>query len=65
MGEIPLAPIIRIMRKANIDRVSDDAADALREILEDKAVEISERAAKFAKHAGRVTIKSEDIRLAK
>lgn len=65
MSEIPLAPIIRIMKKANIDRVSDEAAMTLRDVLEEKAVEISERAALLAKHAGRVTIKEEDVKLAK
>jgi len=65
MAEIPVAPLFRILKKANIDRVSDGAAEALRDILEEKAIEISERAAKLAKHAGRVTIKADDIRLAK
>ncbi|MBU0761487.1 MAG: histone family protein [Candidatus Altiarchaeota archaeon] len=65
MAEIPLAPLIRILKRTNIDRVSDDAAAELRNILEEYAVEVSERASKLAKHAGRVTIKAEDIRLAK
>ncbi len=65
MAEIPVAPIFRILKNANIDRVSDDAAEALRDVLEETAQEIAERAAKMAKHAGRVTIKAEDIRLAK
>ena len=65
MPEIPVAPMVRILRKANIDRVSDDAAVALRDILEDYALEIGERAAKLARHAGRVTVKAEDVKLAK
>jgi histone H3/H4 len=65
MAEIPVAPVSRILRKANIDRVSDDAAVALRDVLEEYAQEVAERASKMAKHAGRVTIKAEDIRLAK
>jgi DNA-binding protein len=65
MGDIPIAPVARILKRANIDRVSDEAAEALRDMLEDYAVEISERAAKLAKHAGRVTVKADDIRLAK
>jgi DNA-binding protein len=65
MAEIPLAPVVRILKKANIDRVSDEAAKELRNVLEEYAVEVSERASKLAKHAGRVTIKAQDIRLAK
>jgi len=65
MAEIPVAPFVRILRKANIERVSDDAAQALRDLVEEYALEIGERAAKLAKHAGRVTVKADDIRLAK
>ena len=65
MADIPVAPIFRILKKANIDRVSDEAAMTLRDILEEHALEIAERAAKLAKHAGRVTLKADDIRLAK
>ncbi|MFH1054896.1 MAG: histone family protein [Candidatus Altiarchaeota archaeon] len=65
MAELPVAPLVRILKKANIDRVSDDAAEALRDVLEEYAMTVAERAAKLAKHAGRVTVKAEDIRLAK
>ena len=66
MGErlIPLAAMERIMKEAGADRVSDDAKIALKEIIEEKAVEISTRAAKFATHAGRKTVKENDIKLA-
>ncbi|HEX54533.1 MAG: histone [Candidatus Altiarchaeales archaeon] len=66
MAELPLAPIERIIRRSGGDiRVSEDATMALRDILEEKAVEIAERAAKLARHAGRKTIKASDIKLAK
>jgi len=65
MAEIPIAPIVRLLKKANIDRVGDDAAEELRNVLEEYALEIAERAAKLANHAGRVTVKAEDIKLAK
>jgi histone H3/H4 len=66
MGErlIPLAAMEKIMRNAGAERVSDDAKAALKALIEEKAVEISERAVKFANHAGRKTIKSGDIKLA-
>jgi histone H3/H4 len=65
MAEIPVAPMVRILKKANIDRVGDDAAVALRDVLEEYGLEVAERAAQLAKHAGRVTVKAEDIRLAR
>ena len=65
MADIPLAPVERILRKVNIERVGDDAVVALRDILEEYAMEVGERAAKLSKHAGRVTLKADDIKLAK
>lgn len=52
------------MRESGGIRVSDDAKAALAEILEQKALEISAEAKKFAEHAGRKTITEKDIRLA-
>jgi histone H3/H4 len=65
MGELPLAPLERIMRNAGADRVSEDAVIALAEIIEDVAEELSEDAIAIAKHAGRKTIMAEDLRLAR
>jgi len=64
MAELPLAPIDRLIRKAGAERVSEEAAKALRDILEEKAIEIAKRANDLALHAGRKTIKVEDIKLA-
>ena len=66
MGErlIPLAAMEKIMKESGADRVSDDAKVALKELIEAKAAEISTRAAKFATHAGRKTVKADDIKLA-
>ncbi len=65
MSEIPLAPIERVLRKVNIDRVGEDAVVELRDMIEEYALQVGERAAKLAKHAGRVTLKADDIKLAK
>ena len=54
----------KIMREAGALRVSDDAKEALAEVLEQKAKEISLEAKKLAEHAGRKTITEKDIRLA-
>jgi histone H3/H4 len=54
----------RIMKKSGADRVSDDAADELRKVVEEVAERIAKQAVDLSVHAGRKTIKPEDIRLA-
>ncbi len=54
----------RLMRKAGAERVSDEASEALREVLETLALEISRDAIALAKHAGRKTVNSDDIKMA-
>jgi len=54
----------KIIREAGALRVSDDAKEALADVLEQKALEISMEAKKFAEHAGRKTVTEKDIRLA-
>mgnify|MGYP006302661927 CR=1 FL=1 len=61
---LPLASMERILKKAGAQRVSEEAKVALRQVLEDISMEIGEEANKLAAHAGRKTIKAEDIRLA-
>jgi DNA-binding protein len=62
---LPLAPMEKLLKKGNPDlRISDPAKEALREYLEDKAVDLAKIAAEFSLHAGRKTIKAEDVRLA-
>jgi histone H3/H4 len=54
----------RVIRTAGGDRVADSAAKELSWTLEDLSFRISKTAIGFAAHAGRNTIKAEDIRLA-
>ncbi len=61
---VPLAAMEKIMKNSGAARVSDDAKVALKALVEEKAEEIASRALKFALHAGRKTIKAEDIKLA-
>ena len=62
---LPLAAMGRIMKQVGANRVSDSAKKALAEVLQEFGINLSEKAWKFAQHAGRTTIKSEDIILAK
>ena len=64
MGELPLAAVDRIIRKAGAERVSEDAAAALAEVLEEKGVAIGKQAVSLAEHANRKTITDADVRLA-
>tara|TARA_Y100000310_G_C20434469_1_gene693068 strand:+ start:254 stop:460 length:207 start_codon:yes stop_codon:yes gene_type:complete len=61
---LPLAAMEKILKKVGAERVADNAKIAMRDVLEEIAEEISSQATKLAIHAGRKTVKSEDIRLA-
>jgi histone H3/H4 len=62
--EMSLAPLHRLIKKAGAYRVSETAADELRGVLEDLAVQIAREAMDYCVHAGRKTVKKEDIELA-
>jgi histone H3/H4 len=64
MGDIPIAPIGRIIKNAGGQRVSEDAEIALDKVLEEWAEDVSRQAVKLAKHAGRKTVNASDIELA-
>ncbi len=63
-NSISLSAMEKLMKKAGADRVSEEAKDELRKTLEEKAEEITKAAIRFSRHAGRKTIKAEDIKLA-
>lgn len=62
---IPLAAMEKLMKQAGAERVSEEAKAALSEVLEDQGLKIAQTAMKYAIHAGRKTIKLEDIKLAR
>ena len=62
--ELGLAAMYRIIKKSGGERVSEEAADQLRRILEEIAAKVSNQAVDLSVHAGRKTIKAEDIQLA-
>ena len=63
-GELSTAAVRRLIEKAGADRVGDDAVEELGKIIEDYAVQVSKEATALAKHAGRKTVKADDIKLA-
>jgi histone H3/H4 len=63
--QLPLASVDKLIRKAGAYRVSKDAAEELASYLEDIATEVAEEAITLTEHAGRKTVKSEDVKLAK
>ncbi len=62
---IAAAPMVDILKQAGAERVGDDAARALSEVLMEVGSEVAKEAVKMANHAGRKTIKREDIQLAR
>jgi len=62
--ELGLAAVYRLIKKGGAERVSDEAAEELRIILEEIAVKIAQQAVELAMHAGRKTVRASDIRLA-
>jgi histone H3/H4 len=52
------------MRKAGAERISEDAKQRLRTAVEELGDEIAEDSDRAAEHAGRKTVRKEDIDLA-
>ncbi len=63
-SELGLSAMYRILKKAGAERVSDESADELRRITEIVADSIAKNAVEMTAHAGRKTVKAEDVKLA-
>jgi len=63
-SELGLSAMYRILKKAGAERVSDESADELRRVIEEIADSIAKSAVDMSTHAGRKTVKGEDVKLA-
>ena len=64
MAELPVASVGRVVRRAGDVRMSLNGKEILRDNLETYAYSVALKAVTFAAHAGRKTVKAEDIALA-
>jgi len=65
MAELPLAPVKRMLKQAGNERVSEGAVEALRDEVEERALELAERSREYARHASRKTVQREDVMAAR
>ena len=63
-SELGLSAMYRILKKSGAQRVSDESADELRRVIEEIAEAIAKNAVEMSNHAGRKTVKAEDVKLA-
>lgn len=63
-NELPKAPTARLMKNAGAKRISGDAVELMAEAMEDYGLAIATKANTYAHHAGRKTVKADDVKLA-
>jgi len=63
-SELGLSAMYRILKKSGAQRVSDESAIELRRVVEEIAEAIAKNAVEDANHAGRKTVKANDVKLA-
>ncbi|MBI2971991.1 MAG: histone family protein [Candidatus Aenigmarchaeota archaeon] len=59
---LPLLPFERIVKKAGVRRISQDALEELRDVMDEHAMDIAERAVRISRHAHRRTVMAEDVK---
>jgi histone H3/H4 len=64
MVDLPIAAVIRIAKKNGAERVGKDGGAALLAKTEAYIANLTKEANRLAQHAGRKTIKEEDVDLA-
>jgi len=60
---LPVAAMEKVLKQAGADRISEGAKEALCEAVEEIGEKIAKKAIVYASHAGRKTIKKQDITL--
>ena len=63
-SELGLSAMYRILKKSGAERVSNESADELRRIIEEIAMAVAKSAVEMSSHAGRKTVKADDVKLA-
>ena len=63
-SELGLSAMYRILKKSGAERVSNESATELRSVTEEIAERIAKSAVDMSSHAGRKTVKAEDVKLA-
>ena len=63
-SELGLSAMYRILKKSGAQRVSDESAVELRRVIEEIAEAIAKNSVEMSSHAGRKTVKAEDVKLA-
>ncbi len=62
---LPLAAMEKLLKNCGAARVSDESKSALRDVLEEVGETVGKQAIRLANHAGRKTVKADDIKLAR
>ena len=63
-SELGLSAMYRILKKSGAERVSNESANELRRAIEEIAEAIAKNAVDMSNHAGRKTVKADDVKLA-
>jgi len=61
---LPLAAMEKILKQAGAERVSEKAKIALKVVVEEISEKIAVNSVRLASHAGRKTVKENDVKLA-
>jgi len=64
MADLPIAAVNRIAKANGAERVGSDASDLLVKMTEAYIAKLTKEANKLAIHAGRKTLREEDIEMA-
>ncbi len=59
---LPLLPFERIAKKSGVKRLSKEALEELRDVMDEYATQMAEKAVKISRHANRRTVMAGDVR---